>query len=179
LSLRLVDKADLPQLLAINSDAEVVKYLGHPPWASMQVADAWYERISRLYASGDALEFVIVAKVTGDVIGRCALFEYEEANAHAALGYTLGRSHWRQGYMREALTALIDCAFSEMGLRRLETRIEAQNSASIGLVRSLGFTPEGVLRGRWLNDGVPMNAEIYGLLSQEWATKAPEAARIQ
>jgi ribosomal-protein-alanine N-acetyltransferase len=161
-------ESDLPSLLAINSDEETVRFLGHAPWQGMTEAEAWFERMSKLQESGSAMEFVIAAKATGNVIGRCGLFELEEGNQHARLGYILGRPHWRQGYMREALSALIDCAFSEMNLRRLEADVEAQNTASASLLRRLGFTREGILRERWLTNGATMDAEVYGLLRHEW-----------
>lgn len=97
---RPISESDLPSLFAINGDKEVVRFLGHAPWQSMADAEAWFARISKLQASGSALEFVVVARETGNVIGRCGLFDFEKAEAHAALGYILGRAHWRQGYMR-------------------------------------------------------------------------------
>ncbi len=168
-SVRPVAESDLPSLLAVNNDEEVVRFLGHAPWQAMADAEGWFARISKLQASGSALEFVIAERITGSVIGRCGLFDFEEVNAHAALGYILGRAHWGQGYMREALTVLIHFAFGEMGLRRLEARVEAQNTASTGLLRRLGFTKEGVLRERWIPQGKTMDAEVYGLLRDEWS----------
>ena len=166
--LRLIEESDLPGLLEIIGDDEVTRFLGFSSWKTMVDAEAWFRRISAMQTTGSAREFVIVAKQTGNILGRCGLFEFEEVDAHAGLGYILGRPHWKQGYMREALTALIDCAFHEMSLRRLEARVEAHNTASTGLLQRLGFTKEGVLRERWMNKAGPMDAEIYGLLRNEW-----------
>jgi RimJ/RimL family protein N-acetyltransferase len=166
---RLILESDLPALLAVNGDEEVTRFLGFAPWKAMADAEAWFQRISAQQAAGSALEFAIVAKRTGSVIGRCGLFEFDEENAQAGVGYLLGRAHWGQGYMREALTALIDCAFLEMNLRRLEARVEAPNTASAGLLQRLGFTREGVLRERWISHGETVDAEVYGLLRREWA----------
>ncbi|MEA3212019.1 MAG: [ribosomal protein S5]-alanine N-acetyltransferase [Chthoniobacter sp.] len=166
---RLTLKSDLPELLAVNGDEAVTRFLSFAPWKAMADAEAWFQRISALQAAGSALEFAILAKRTGSVIGRCGLFEFDEVNAQAGVGYVLGRAHWGQGYMREALTALIDCAFLEMNLRRLEARVEAPNTASAGLLQRLGFTREGVLRERWITDGETVDAEVYGLLRHEWA----------
>ena len=174
---RPVSESDLPSLLAINGDEEVVRFLGHAPWQAMADAEAWFARISKLQASGSAMEFVIAERQTGSVIGRCGLFELEEVDAHAALGYILGRSHWGQGYMREALTVLIHSAFGEMGLRRLEAKVEAQNTASAALLRRLGFTQEGVLRERWISKGGTTDAEVYGLLRHEWLSGSLPALR--
>lgn len=43
-----------------------------------------------------------------------------------------------------------------------------ESAASAGLLRRLGFTSEGVLRERWINQGESMDAEVYGLLRHEW-----------
>jgi len=134
----------------------------------MADAEAWFQRMSAQQAAGSALEFVLVTKRTGSVIGRCGLFEFDEVNAQAGVGYVLGRAHWGQGYMREALTVLIDCAFLEMKLRRLEARVEAPNTASAGLLQRLGFSREGVLRERWISHEDTVDAEVYGLLRHEW-----------
>ena len=170
LCLRPLAESDLPELMAVNGYEEVTRFLGQLPWNELADAEAWFKRMSAQVAVGSAAEFVIVAKATGGVIGRCGLFEYERIDAQAGLGYVLGRAHWRQGYMREALTALISCAFGELELRRLEARVEAENTASSSLLRCLGFTREGVLRERWITNGKPMDAEVYGLLSREWAS---------
>jgi RimJ/RimL family protein N-acetyltransferase len=171
-SVRLTVESDLPALLALNGDAEVTKYLGFSPWQAMADAEAWFQRISTLQEDGSALEFVIVARQTCRVIGRCSLFSFDESNSQAGLGYGLARSHWGQGYMREALTALIDCAFLELQLRRLEATVEAPNTASSALLRRLGFTHEGVLRERWISHGDPLDAIVYGLLHHEWRLPA-------
>ena len=168
--LRLTLESDLPALLAVNGDEEVARFLGVAPWQAMADAEAWFQRMSALQAAGSALEFAIVAKRTGSVIGRCGLFEFDELNAQAGVGYVLGRAHWGQGFMREALTALIDCAFLEMHLRRLEARVEAPNTASAALLERLGFTREGVLRERWITNEETVDAEVYGLLRHEWAS---------
>lgn len=177
-------ESDLPSLLAVNGDEEVVRFLGHAPWRTIADAEAWFDRISKLQASGSALEFVIVGKETGNVIGRSGLFDFEEVNAHAHLGYVLGRAHWGKGFMREALTALISCAFGEMDLRRLEANVEAHNTASANLLRRLGFTREGVLRERWTTKDGTTDAEVYGLLNHEWSrfphpSKTPIHARCE
>lgn len=165
---RLVVESDLPAMLALNSDPEVTKFLGFAPWRSMADAEAWFQRISTMQSTGSALEFAIVAQDTGRLIGRCGLFEYDATNAQAALGYVLDRAHWRQGLMSEALTALLDCAFDELAVRRIEATVEAPNIASKRLLESLGFTREGVLRERWLSEGEPLDAVVYGLLRHEW-----------
>src|SRR5260370_16135921 len=114
LCVRPVSEPDLPALLEVNGDEEVTRFLPYAAWKSMSDAEAWFKRMADLQARGSALQFVIAVKQTGITIGTCLLFQFEEANAQAEIGYVLGRAYWGHGYMREALTALIDCAFNSM-----------------------------------------------------------------
>jgi [ribosomal protein S5]-alanine N-acetyltransferase len=110
----------------------------------------------------------VVLKSTGLAIGTCLLFRFEEGSARAELGYVLGRAYWGQGLMREALEALINCAFGNMNLRRLEAEVDTRNRSSARLLQRLGFTKEGLLRQRWVSKGETRDVEMYGFLRDEW-----------
>ena len=171
--LRIVEEADLPALLAINGDDEVTRFLPYPTWRSMADGEAWFARYRALIASTTASQFVVVEKASASIIGTCLLFRHEPASERMELGYVLGRSHWGQGLMREALTALISHAFSAYGLRRLEAEVNPKNAASDALLRRLGFTHEGVLRKRWRAKGAVYDINFYGLLGDEWCPTPP------
>lgn len=70
--------------------------------------------------------------------------------------------------MREALSALIGCAFSVLGIRRLEAYADPQNVASTRLLQGIGFIQEGLLRQRWIDAGEPHDLAVFGLLSDEY-----------
>lgn len=167
LLLRLVEERDLPALRAVNGDDEVTRFLPYATWLTLGDARAWYERMHRLQAAGLALQFVVVEKSSGQPIGTCLLFRFEEGSARAELGYVLGRAHWGRGCMREALGALIACAFGRMALRRLEAEVDPCNTSSGRLLLQLGFEKEGLLRQRWVSNGQARDVEIYGLLRHE------------
>ena len=168
LLIRLVTEADLPALLTVNSDDAVTRYLPYASWRGSEDARNWFTRMSALQAAGAALQSAILKRGTGTAIGSCLLFRYEESSARAELGYVLGRAHWGQGYMHEALRSLIDCAFGELGLRRLEAEVDPRNVRSARVLTQLGFTAEGLLRERWLTRGEPCSVSVYGLLQREW-----------
>lgn len=168
LTVRPVAESDLVALMDVNGDEEVTRYLPYRAWNLLEDAHAWLERMRGYEAAGAALQLVVVDKAAGRAVGTALLFRLDEANGQAELGFVLARSHWRTGFMNEALTALLDSAFGEMGIRRLEAIADSRNVASCRLLRRLGFTREGVLRERWLEDGKPLDAEVYGLLAREW-----------
>lgn len=168
LLIRLVQEADIAGLLPINGDEQVTRFLPYATWQSLADGEAWFGRMAAMGATGDALQFVVVEKSSGTLIGTCLLFRHDEGSARAELGYVLGRAHWHQGFMREALKALLACAFTHCALRRLEAQVDPDNLASNRLLLSLGFVHEGLLRQRWITKGVPCSTNLYGLLRDEW-----------
>lgn len=168
LTVRLVTEADLPALLAVNGDPGVTRFLPYATWTTLPDAETWYRRMMEMQDTGSALQFVVALKPAGTAIGTCLLFRHDEGSARAELGYVLGSAHQGAGYMHEALTALINAAFGSMGLRRLEAEVDPRNTASVQLLKRLGFVREGLLREKWLTGGKANDVEIHGLLSREW-----------
>ena len=64
----------------------------------------------------------------------------------ASVGYLIEPSRHRQGIGSEAVSAMLDFCFGELGLHRAQAFIHPDNSASIALVEKLGFRREGLLR---------------------------------
>ncbi len=73
------------------------------------------------------------------------------------LGYWIGERHARQGYMRDAIQALVHYAFHTLDLSRVEAACLPENAASRGVLEKSGFKYEGVaqsylqINGRWRN----------------------------
>jgi RimJ/RimL family protein N-acetyltransferase len=174
LRVRPVAAEDLRDLLAVNGDAEVTRFLPYATWKDMTDAEAWLTRMNALQAGGTALQLVVERRDPKRVIGTCLLFRYDEGSARAELGYVLGRDHWGGGWMREALCAVLDGAFGAMGLRRLEADVNPRNEPSQRLLERLGFAREGLCRERWITKGEAQDSALFGLLARDWlARRAP------
>lgn len=171
LTIRPLAAGDLEGLMAVNGDEAVTKHLPYAAWKSLEDAKAWYERMQGLQATGTAIQFVIVDKASGKPAGTCLLFRYDRGSARAELGYVLGRAHWGHGVMHEALVALIDAAFKHMGIRRLEAEVNPENKPSCRVLARLGFSREGLLRGRWVSHGNAYDVEAWGLLASDWPAR--------
>lgn len=169
LELRIVEHRDLPDLLAVHSVEEVNRFLPMATWTSMEDAQEWYEKVKLRHFNGEALQFSILESRSGKVMGICLLFGYEKESGRVELGYGLGQGWWGQGYAREAVDQLIVYAFEELGLRRLDARVDPRNESSNGLLIRLGFTLEGCLRQRELFKEELVDVNLYGLLRDEWS----------
>ena len=140
LLLRPVMPGDLADLLAINGDDVVTRHLPYASWRDLDDAQAWLQRADTRLAAGEAAQWVVVELATGRVIGGCLLFHFDRERASADIGYVLARQWWRNGWMSEAVQALIGFAFGSAGLRVLEAIVEPENVASTRLLERFGFT---------------------------------------
>lgn len=175
LLLRRVEPEDLPALLRVSGDDAVTQYLPYATWRGPDDAQAWFDRMQALQASGDALQLVVLDKATAQAIGTCLVFRHDVPSARAELGYVLGRAHWGRGLMHEALQALLAWALDAGGLRRLEAEVNPANTASVAVLQRLGFTQEGRLRQRWVGKGQAYDVLAFGLLRGEHTRPADPA----
>lgn len=173
-TLREVCESDLQDLMEVNGDPEVTRFLPYATWTSLADATAWLDLMNKVVASGVARQLVIVSNADNKVIGTALLFKFDEGSKRLELGYALGRAHWKQGLAREALGALLAHAFTGLHIRRVEAQVNPANLASNALLRSLGFTQEGYLRERWVAKGSTYGVNIYGLLAAEWQANAAQ-----
>lgn len=111
----------------------------------------------------------IVVKGTDKVIGSVD-FNHRHGDDVLELGYTLHPDYWGRGYVPEAARALIDLAFKDLGLHKIELSCFGYNTQSQRVAEKLVFTLEARIRDRKDAQGNRCDSLIYGLLSSEWGT---------
>jgi RimJ/RimL family protein N-acetyltransferase len=166
--LRALKAEDARDMHAIYSDKITMEYWGNAPSINTEESQRLVQRDMKAVQEGHAMFWVIELKETGKVIGKCTLWQYSESNQRAEVGYILNREYWRRGLMTQALHAMIDYAFSSLGLHRLEADTDDNNIGSLALLEQLGFQREGFFRERWYVSGSWQNSVMLGLLKQDW-----------
>ncbi len=116
----------------------------HAPWidpADTPVRfEAWLGHLQR----DDQEAYLVRHAPCGELAGYVSVSNIvRRAFQSAQLGYGAFSSHARRGLMTAGLRAVVDIAFQELGLHRLEANIQPANTASLALVRRLGFEREG------------------------------------
>jgi [ribosomal protein S5]-alanine N-acetyltransferase len=167
LCIRPLDAQDLPDLLCMNGDPAVTQFLPYATWQSMSDGAAWLERMAALAATGTGQQCVVVRQADARVIGSLLFFKYDEGSRRIELGYALGRAHWGQGLMGEAVQAACLFAFDHLGIRRIEAEVNPANLASCALLRRVGFTLEGTSRQRWVAKGQAYDTHLFGWLATD------------
>ncbi len=166
--LRCISEADTDAFYSIYSNPEVMRYWSTPPLADRPAAVNLMAKIQEDLKRRVILKWGIALRTDNQLIGSLTLFNLDFNHRRAEIGYALGREHWGQGYMNEALQALLAYAFETLDLHRIEADIDPRNIASIKTVERLGFKREGYLRERWQINGEIQDAFFYGLLRHEW-----------
>jgi RimJ/RimL family protein N-acetyltransferase len=168
LLLRPLAPADADALFAIFSDPAVMRYWSTPPWTSIERAHQMIAYDLTALPAGEQLRLGITLHERDEIIGTCTLFDFHAQCRRAEIGYALGSPAWGNGYMHEALTALLDFGFMELDFNRVEADIDPRNLASGKCLERLGFQREGLLRERWIVDGEISDTSLYGLLKRDW-----------
>lgn len=169
--LRWLTEDDVEALFAIFSDPEVMRFWSSPPLAEVSGARG-LDHIHACFLRRELFQWGVARRSDDLVIGTCTLYHLDAGNGRAEIGFALGREHWGNGYIGEALRTLLDFAFGELGLYRLEADVDPRNEASIRTLERLGFQKEGLLRERWRVDGGVQDSLFLGLLRREWAGRA-------
>ena len=168
LLLRPLCATDAPFVLALFSDAGFMRFGSTAPFASLDQADALVQRDIKAMAAGERIRLGIERTADGSLIGICTLFDLDAQSRKAEIGYGLQTPAWGQGYMHEALCALLDYGFAELGLNRVQAEIDPANTGSARSLQRLGFVREGLLRESCIVNGVVSDSALHGLLRRDW-----------
>lgn len=122
---------------------------------------------ARAASQGTALPLFMIRKEDNALVGAITLDQIRRGPAQAAtIGYWMGQSYARQGYMRETIRAVVHHAFTELDLSRIEAACLPENAASRGVLERSGFKYEGVaqsylqINGRWRNHVLYANLRL-------------------
>lgn len=144
--------------LRVQSEAYLTKW--EPSWAEDHLTrKAFTNRVywaSRSISGGTAMPLFLIRREDQSLIGAITLDNIRRGPAQSAtLGYWTGEPFARQGYMREAIEAVVHQAFTRLDISRVEAACLPENAASRGLLEKTGFKYEGVAQsylqidGRW------------------------------
>ena len=166
LLLRHWNPLDLEDFLSFAADPEVMLASGATPAVTPAQGETAFRRA--LWDSGC---YAIVLKETGRAIGKIK-FQKDirrfQVNA-LSIGYELAKPYWGNGYMPEALRAMIQCAFERKNLDVLAIGHFAGNDRSRRVIEKCGFQYEGTIRRAFQRgDGQIFDDVCYSILKEEY-----------
>ncbi|MCV4229868.1 GNAT family N-acetyltransferase [Virgibacillus sp. LDC1] len=125
-----------------------------------------------ILGSSSSKSYLILLKETGRPIGIMSLIHIDTKNRNAECIIDIGeKTYWGKGYGFEAMTLLLDYAFLELNLHRVNLRVFSFNHKAIKLYEKIGFVHEGSSRQSLYRNGVWHDIVHMGILQSEYASK--------
>lgn len=162
MTLRLPQHSDYRDWAALRKDSAEFLIPWEPSWAVDHLGrKSFTNRVywaQRSFGNGNAMPLFLEHRTDQRLVGALTLDNIRRGPSQAGtLGYWTGMAHARQGYMREAIQAVVHYAFTTLDLSRVEAACLPENAPSRGLLEAAGFKYEGVaqsylqINGRWRN----------------------------
>ena len=150
------------------SDPDVTRYLTWPTHQTADVTRAILADWLAQYEKDSYYQWMIVLKELGEPIGSISVVRQNDRAEEAEIGYCIGSPWWHQGLTSEALTAVIDYLFAEVGMNRVAARHDPNNPHSGGVMRKCGMAYEGTNRACDRNNQGICDTAQYAILRRQW-----------
>lgn len=122
----------------------------------------------------DVLFLAIEESCSRRHIGNLKIGPRVPVHGTAEVGMLIGdRACWGKGYATEAIALAVEYAFNRFSVRKLTAGSYMGNDASRRAFLKNGFVREGVLKEQVLDQGVPSDVILLGLLRSEWKKRSP------
>ena len=149
------------------SDPEVTRYLTWPTYANVETAYPILDMWIRDYEKDNFYQWMIELKDIGEPIGSISVVRQNEDVKEAEIGYCIGRRWWHKGIVSEALAAVVDFLFDQVGMNRIAARHDPNNPHSGGVMRKCGMQYEGTSRANDRNNQGICDTVQYAILRSD------------
>jgi RimJ/RimL family protein N-acetyltransferase len=163
--LRPLQVADFPELLKLTQDASLWTYFTHD-LSTLAGLETW----AAGHFSGDRLQFVVIDKQSGKLLGSTGFGNYFPRDQRIEIGWTwLGKAFQGTGINVQMKSLMLHYAFDALGMLRVEFKTDVLNLPARHALLRLGATEEGVLRSHTLMTQGRRRDTIYNsFLKGEW-----------
>ena len=146
---------------------EVCRYFPFNP-VDLETYKEKVHKWSNNYESDTYFHWVIEWKESGKLIGTINLANIEESCFMADTCYMLSPQYWKRGIMTEVLNAVLNYAFHEIELNRVQADVFDGNTASAHVLTKCGMQFEGIARQKYYKNGTFIDAAQYAILRSDF-----------
>ena len=158
------------------NDPEVTRFLTWQPHQGIDVTRSVLSDWIRAYERSSFYQWAICLRKTDEPIGSISVVNCQKDIGSFEIGYCIGRDWWRRGIMSEALQAVIDYLFAEVGALRVCADHDSRNPNSGQVMRHCGMTYEGTLRQACHSNAGVGDMCVHAILRREWEAKRARTA---
>ncbi len=169
LKIRHLEISDLSDFHIYRSNPEVTKYQGFDVMTIEQAEEFIKDNSTRHFGkAGEWVQFGIEKIEKKRLIGDCAIKLEQNDTRIAEIGITISHLEQKKGFAKEALIGILTFLFDTKKIHRVVEITDAENTASINLLKSIGFRQEGYFiennffKGKWGSEFQ------FAMLKREW-----------
>ena len=169
LIIRQLELTDLADFHSYRSKPEVTRYQNFDVMDLQQAEEFIRDNATKSFGKpGEWVQYAIESKETNKLIGDCAIKLDQHDPRIAEIGITISHLEQQKGFAKETLKGLLGFLFEEKKIHRVTETVDAENIASINLLKSTGFRQEGhfieniFFKGKWGSE------YQYAMLKREW-----------
>lgn len=165
--LRELTAADAPSLVAHLTTEEVSRFVSPPP-SSVPAFERFIAWTHAERAGGRYACFAVVPDGATAAVGLLQIRVLEAQAGAAEWGFILGSAYWGTGLFIDSAQRVVDFAFAQMGLHRLEARAAVKNGRGNGALVKLGAVREATLRESFVRQGERLDQVLWAILRDDW-----------
>lgn len=166
IQLRALEPEDLDMMYTIENDTSLWDISNRQvPYSREVLRQYIINSQADLYADKQ-VRLMMALHTTHETVGAIDLFNFEPLHRHAEVGIAVLQAHRSKGYATEALQLLCDYAFRFLGMEQLVAHITTDNTLSMQLFSTCGFTPCGTLKRWWNVEGTFKDVTIMQQLKK-------------
>ena len=150
------------------NDEEVTRFLTWETHESVDVSREVIESWVARYDDPSFYQWGIELAETGTLVGTIGVVGWPYDERCAEIGYCIGRAWWHQGITSEALAAVIDFLFGEVGVERISSKHDVENPNSGGVMRHCGMSLVGTPRRECSNNRGLVDMNVYDIIPEDW-----------
>ena len=167
ISLRHLERGDLPRVVTWFNRPEVRHNLMRLWPMSMEEEDQWFEEMQRK----DWPRIYAIVTTEGEHIGTLGVHDVDWRCRSAEIGIMIGEpTCWGQGYGTDAIRGLLRHLFDQMGLNRVTLSVLENNPRAIRCYEKCGFLLEGRRRQAFFRNGDYLDVLVMAVLRQDYLT---------
>ncbi len=177
LQLALFERDDVKPLfdLVMANQAHLSRWMPWAASASPEAQGAFVEGALSTLAAGEGVDTGIWWR--GRLVGAAGLHSWSERPRRCSVGYWIAEDAQGQGIATRVSRALIDKAFDDLGVTRVDLRAAVGNTRSRAVAERLGLRFEGVLPRELPSLDGYVDMAVYAVLAPEWPAADP--GRVQ
>ncbi|MFL5955662.1 MAG: GNAT family N-acetyltransferase [Gaiellaceae bacterium] len=154
-------------MIELARDPEVLRYTRVPADADEAYVTGWIGRYEEGWEDGRRLGWTIRDAAGGAFLGFAAIVTLDLGALEGEIGYMVAPEARGRGVATRAVALLTRWGFDELGLERLELRIDPANLGSVRVAERSGYRLDGVLRHMHLKDGLRADTGVWSRLRQD------------